>query len=436
MLLIGIAKYSSLLPSTDYRWNTTISSRSKQSSLKKEPLEKRKSHEWRKHTSYFKKDNLQMYIIFLAGLASIIAYSSLFVVYPASFLDEYSLHRPYEIPPLILFSITLFLFYKKKLYLKKDVVYKGILIYLIVDIFSQVIMSYSTAPFDTAHNVAHVLKDVGYFVNIIALALSGLQYTVALRERNEVIQSQYETIKESEKIKDEFINIAAHELRTPIQPILALSIFLANKKGAIEEYKDHIDVIIKSSKRLQKLAEEILDVSKIESHSLHLDIERFDLLEVITNLIREYNHGNGENTIDIKFLFEGKEIIITGSSNEDRKDQTMFVYADKNRITRTLSNLLSNALKFTKNGKIDVTVQKNSDDDYLSIKIRDYGPGIDEAILPRLFGKFITGTSSGTGLGLYISKNIVEAHLGKLRAENNYEDDRKGATFTFTLPIK
>ncbi len=118
--------------------------------------------------------------------------------------------------------MALIFFYKKRLYLKKDVLYKGILDYLLLDIFSQIITSYSTQSFDTAHNLAHVLKDVGYFVNIIALAISGIRYTINLKERNELIQNQYEKIKESEKIKDEFINIAAHELRTPIQPILAL----------------------------------------------------------------------------------------------------------------------------------------------------------------------------------------------------------------------
>ena len=98
-------------------------------------------------------------------------------------------------------------------------------------------MSYSTQSFDTAHNLAHVLKDVGYFVNIIALAIAGIRYAINLKERNELIQNQYEKIKESEKIQDEFINIAAHELRTPIQPILALSIFLSAKKREIENIR-------------------------------------------------------------------------------------------------------------------------------------------------------------------------------------------------------
>ena len=146
-------------------------------------------------------------------------------------LDDYSLHRPYEIPPLVLFSITLFFFYKKRLYIKKDIIYKGILGYLLVDIFSQIIMSYSTESFDTAHNMAHVLKDVGYFINIIALTLSSIQHIVKLRENNELIKNNIEKLKESEKMKDEFINVAAHELRTPIQPILGLSKILSDRNG-------------------------------------------------------------------------------------------------------------------------------------------------------------------------------------------------------------
>lgn len=431
MLLIGIAKYSSLLP--EDQWPTG----NKQTSIKKVQLEKNEQEIIKQQQSQCNKENLQksliINLVFLAGLASSIAFTSLFVIYPASFLDEYSLHRPYEIPPLILFCITLFFFYKKKLYLKKDVIYKGILVYLIVDVFSQVIMSYSTAPFDTAHNMAHVLKDVGYFVNIIALALSGIQYTVTLKERNKLIQNQYEKIKESEKVKDEFINVAAHELRTPIQPILALSIFLSDKRGAIEEYREHIDIIIKNSKRLQKLAEEILDAAKIESRSLNLDLEKFDLGVVISNLIRDripmIGKDNGDDNIIIRFFSDGKEISL--KSQNEQTGNEMVVFADRNRITRVIANILSNSVKFTKNGEIDIILQKNKNQ--IFIKIKDSGPGISREVLPKLFDKFITGSPSGTGLGLYISKNIVEAHGGQIWAENN--PSNTGATFTFTLPV-
>ena len=210
-------------------------------------------------------------------------------------------------------------------------------------------MSYSTQSFDTAHNLAHVLKDVRYCVNIIALTISGIKYTINLKERNELIQDQYEKIKESEKIKDEFINVAAHELRTPIQPILALSIFLAKREGEIEEYKDHIEIIIKNSKRLQKLSEEILDVARIESRSLDLNLERFDLLGLMTTLISDYSNQADRNNISMKLENDGKDIDLD-IQFEKQEIVNLYVYADKNRIIQVLSNILINTLKFTKKG--------------------------------------------------------------------------------------
>jgi signal transduction histidine kinase len=277
--------------------------------------------------------------------------------------------------------------------------------------------------------VAHVLKDLGLFVNIIALAISGIRYTVNLRERNELIQNQYEKIKESEKLKDEFINIAAHELRTPIQPILALSIFLYNKNGTIDEYKEHMEIIIKNSKRLQKLSEEILDAARIESRTLRLNLEIFDIISVMHTMIRDYSRHIDGNNVTIKFFYENAEIDL--NLDVGRQKRSLLVYADKNRINQVLSNILINSIKFTKEGNIDVDVR--SGDNRIFIRIKDSGPGIDKQILPRLFDKFITDSPSGTGLGLYICKNIVEAHGGIIWAENS--DDSKGAVFTFTLPM-
>jgi len=273
------------------------------------------------------------------------------------------------------------------------------------------------------------LKDLGLFVNIIALAISGIRYTVNLRERNEIIQNQYEKIKESEKLKDEFINIAAHELRTPIQPILALSIFLYNKNGTIDEYKEHMEIIIKNSKRLQKLSEEILDAARIESRTLSLNLEIFDIISVIHAMISDYVRQMNGNKVTIKLYHENAEIDL--NLDVDRKERSLLVYADKNRIHQVLSNILINSIKFTKKGNIDIDVKKG--DNRIFIRIKDSGPGIDEQILPRLFDKFITGSPSGTGLGLYICKNIIEAHGGTIWAENS--DESKGAAFTFTLPM-
>jgi signal transduction histidine kinase len=426
MLLVAIAKYSFLLPDEYETQKVNANTRKADSILNTRTfLNKEQKKEYEDKL----QKNLIIYLIFLGIIAGSIAMASFIMVFPASVIDENSVHRPYEIPPLILFALSLFFFYKKKLYLKKDIIYKGILIYLVIDVFSQIIMSYSIQSFDTAHNVAHVLKDLGLFVNIIALAISGIRYTVNLRERNELIQNQYEKIKESEKLKDEFINIAAHELRTPIQPILALSIFLYNKNGTIDEYKEHMEIIIKNSKRLQKLSEEILDAARIESRTLSLNLEIFDIISVMHTMIRDYVRHIDGNNVSIKFFHENAEIDL--NLDIDKQKRSLLVYADKNRIHQVLSNILINSIKFTKKGNIDVDVRRG--DNRIFIRIKDSGPGIDKEILPRLFDKFITGSPSGTGLGLYICKNIVEAHGGTIWAENS--DESEGAAFTFTLPM-
>jgi len=382
-----------------------------------------------------------IYITILAILATSIAISSLFLVFPASVIDDYSIHRPYEIPSLVLFTIALFYFYKNQLYKRKDVFYKGLLGYLIVDIFSQIIMSYSAASFDTAHNVAHVLKDAGYFINIIALALSSIRYNSELREinqrleesneklrqREELIRVQYEKLKESDNMKNEFINVAAHELRTPIQPILSLTEAIQSR---IEEpqQRELLEVTIRNAKRLQRLTEDILDVTKIESHSLNLKKELFNLNDVLTNTIDDITANmviNKERLGHVKLVYQPCDI---------------FIEADKARITQVVSNLLGNAVKFTetntngkgKRGTINVNIEK--DDSKAVVSIEDSGTGIDPEIKPRLFDKFASKSYQGTGLGLFISKSIVEAHGGRIWANNNH--DGKGATFSFSLPIR
>jgi signal transduction histidine kinase len=373
-------------------------------------------------------------LVILSVAAGGVAISSLFVVFPGSVLDDSFLHRPYEIPPLALFVVALLYFYKNELYRKSDVFYKGVLAAIVIDIFGQIIMSYSTTSFDTAHNTAHVLKDAAYFVNIIGLALSSISYNAKLKEANknliereEVIRSQYEKLKESDRMKDEFVNIAAHELRTPIQPILGLSEIILPKVNA--EDREYVDVIVRNAKRLQRLTEEILDVTKIESHSLKLKKEEFNLKDVIENCINDEivnKHSNSDKEKKPKILYQPKDIPLN---------------ADRIRISQVISNLLSNAIKFTPGGTISIvsglnsnSSKDNSDSDNEAIvNIKDNGHGIDQEMLPKLFSKFATKSFAGTGLGLFICKSIVEAHGGSIWAENNPEG--KGATFSFTLPL-
>jgi two-component system, OmpR family, sensor histidine kinase VicK len=249
---------------------------------------------------------------------------------------------------------------------------------------------------------------------------------------NERIQQEklkeYEKLKEADKMKTEFINVAAHELRTPIQPIIGLGEVLRSRNTLNpQEYIEYLDVIIRNAKRLQQLADDILDVTKIESQSLKLKNERFDLQELVTAIVNEYSQLIIKSNKNVKLEYRLKQ--------EQKNTSSFFVYADRVRISQVLSNLLTNAIKFTNEGNIIVTAEihdgnKNS----IVVRVKDNGAGIDSEILPQLFAKFASKSFQGTGLGLFISKSIIEAHGGKMWAENN--SDGKGATFYFSLPLQ
>jgi signal transduction histidine kinase len=234
----------------------------------------------------------------------------------------------------------------------------------------------------------------------------------------------YEQLKVHNKMQKEFINVAAHELRTPIQPILGLSAVLRSKTKDTDQH-ELLDAIIRNAKRLQRLTENILDVTRIESQSLQLKKERFSLNEIIRNVINDVNNQGGFRNINnnktVTILFEPKEDV--------------FVEADKVRIYEVISNLLKNAIQFTKEGTITIAGAGAEKIDYkeVIVSVKDTGTGIDPDILPRLFTKFSSKSVAGTGLGLFISKSIVEAHGGKMWGENNA--DGRGATFYFNLPL-
>ncbi|HZD36832.1 MAG TPA: ATP-binding protein [Nitrososphaeraceae archaeon] len=243
----------------------------------------------------------------------------------------------------------------------------------------------------------------------------------------------YEQLKDHDRMQKEFINIAAHELRNPIQPIIGLSDLIRYKKGDIEQYAGLIDVILRNAKRLQRLTEDILDVSRIENRSLRLSKEKFSLRDMIEHATAEYKGIKIRDKRDIDVRLN------ISASNDDN----ILVYADRERIARVIDNLLINAIKFTKEGAITVTITTTEGTDRSDkrgktaitnavVSIMDSGEGIDPQIYPRLFTKFATTSHVGTGLGLFISKNIIEAHGGKIWAQNN--SNGRGATFSFSLP--
>jgi signal transduction histidine kinase len=243
-----------------------------------------------------------------------------------------------------------------------------------------------------------------------------------LKQNEIVLKKSNEELKKLDRLKDEFISVASHELRTPIQPILGLSEVLHDKIKDTKQI-ELIDAIIRNAKRLQQLTEDILDVTKIESQSLKLNKERFNLSELISTIVEEYKNEIGKDNGNIKLV------------NSIIKD-TVIIEADRHRISQVISNLIDNAIKFTKKGTITISIEKK--DDWAIVSIKDTGTGIEPEIMPKLFSKFASKSYQGTGLGLFICKSIIEAHGGKIWAENNNNaaDGKKGgATFSFTLLI-
>ncbi|MBV9175787.1 MAG: HAMP domain-containing histidine kinase [Nitrososphaeraceae archaeon] len=239
-----------------------------------------------------------------------------------------------------------------------------------------------------------------------------------------------EQLKVHDKMQKEFIHIAAHELRTPIQPILGLTQVISSRVKDTEE-AELLKVVTRNAKRLQQLTEDILDVTRIESNSLVLNIEQLNLNEVIANAVNDVITNStsiiGKKKENTRIFYESL-------------NKNIIVQVDKARITQVIFNLLNNAVKFTSaegGGTISIILEvKNKNDNYqeeVIVRIKDTGIGIASEIMPRLFTKFATKSEKGTGLGLFISKSIVEAHGGRIWAENNI--DGKGATFYFSLPL-
>ena len=233
----------------------------------------------------------------------------------------------------------------------------------------------------------------------------------------------YERLKTHDKMQEEFINIASHELRTPTQAILSYSELLQKHP---ERKDEMIEALYRNADRLQKLTDDILDVTRIEGKTLKLNKEKFNLSELLSKLIEDCKNNIEKHNGNVRLSY-----------SESNKE-AFLVEADRERIIQVISNLLNNAVKFTevKRGEIYVAAEEKekADQEVVVVTIKDTGVGIDSEILPRLFTKFATTSQTGTGLGLFICKSIIEAHGGKIWALNN-TNSKGGATFAFSLPI-
>jgi signal transduction histidine kinase len=263
-------------------------------------------------------------------------------------------------------------------------------------------------------SVGAVAVGIAYLILNWNRRLSGIvkSKTTELEEANTSLQDAVEQLKDHDRMQREFINVAAHELRTPTQAIIGYSDLFYLRPESREEA---IKAIARNAERLERLTRDILDVTRIEGHKLDLNKEKFDISEVLASVIEDTKRRVEDS--NIKFEYIPRKIV---------------VQADRTRINQVVSNLLSNAVKFTKQGTVYISADNR--DGQVIVTVKDTGSGIDPEIMSRLFTKFTSKSQTGTGLGLFISKSIIEAHNGRIWAENN--KNSKGATFTFRLPLE
>ena len=308
---------------------------------------------------------------------------------------------------------------------------------------------YISTPHSLASNVGYLINQQKNFSTIVIIVVGSMAFGIAflilswnkrlegavksrtvqlkntnesLTESNSLLASANKQLEIHDNMQKEFINVAAHELRTPIMPILGEAELIENEISDNESArvgKEQISSIIRNAKRLDRLAADILDVSNIEGKSLKLNKTIFDIDEILSQLVKEYSRQIENDTAKNKKLRIFYEPI------------QVKILADKYRITQVISNIINNSIKFTDQGTISIIGSENSDE--LTIKISDTGKGIDKEIINRLFDKFVSRSEQGTGLGLFISKNIIESHGGKINGFNN--ENGTGATFVFTLPL-
>jgi len=265
------------------------------------------------------------------------------------------------------------------------------------------------------------------FTDVVGIAVQNAELYSSLAKTSKDLGEANERLEELDRLKDEFVSLASHELRTPMTIIKSyLWLFMDKKKGQLtDKEKNYLERAYESTQRLINLVNDMLNVSRIESGRLTLAIKEFQITELIEKQVTELIPRAQQLGINLSFT--------------KPTSQVPLIKADPERIEQVLINLIGNSLKFTpKGGSIIVFLIPREKD--IWVQVADNGKGMTHEVLQRLFQKFATSgsgyltkqESQGTGLGLYLSKALIEMHGGKMWAQSPGEN--KGSRFNFTLP--
>lgn len=267
------------------------------------------------------------------------------------------------------------------------------------------------------------------------LIIRGVLKEVRAREEIERLAKELEVanirLRESDQAKSDFVTITSHQLRTPLTAVKGyVSMLLEGTYGPVpEKFKQPMDRVFQSSDRLVRLIGDFLNLSRIERGKMEYDFKKFDLKHLVMNLFDDFSEINKKRKVPLKFTLNIDE------------NEKFIVTADEEKVRQAMSNLIDNALKYTKDGFTKISIYKNSDNDSIVFKVQDSGMGMDKDALARLFQKFTRAQNGnlsrhvdGTGLGLYVAREIMKAHDGDVWAESN--GIGKGSSFFIRFPMK
>ena len=384
------------------------------------------------HFSGSLKKSFTSFSVGLVALAGAITAFSLHSPLPFVTID-FVIQRPYEIVSATILIFGIYYFYKNGLHHKKDAFYKGVLLALVIDVFVNIIISYSSIVFDTAFAVSHVLKNVSYFVFTITLATSLAQNfkqkqdtAVKLEASENVLRRNLKEMKKIEQAKEEFSAMISHELKTPITPITMWADALREPDmlGKLNaEQTNAVNKISDSAEQLKQLVGDMFDAYKLDLNKVAFVSESFLVNKLIHDIIGNYDTISQEKNISITHL----------------PISSIEMQSDERRIKQVLKNLINNAVDFVEKDKGLITVNAIAENQHVIFSVKDNGVGISEENQKSLFRKFYqidtsyTREHGGSGLGLTISKGIVEGLGGKIWVESKLGE---GTSFYFSIPKK
>lgn len=296
-------------------------------------------------------------------------------------------------------------------------------------LFNPVLLIVLLSPFTAAEDELSFLV---FNPTLFAILLSPVTYFVIFRpwvhrmaelKKAEELRLEKERIEYARMVKNEFIANLSHEMRTHLNSIIGFSELLKTA-GLNEKQQRYVGNILKSGSLQLSIIRDLLDLSKVETGKMELSLERINVPDAIEETLAPLKEMAEKQTVTLK-----KEL-----------DPALeFMEADRYIFKQVMYNLLSNAIKFGKEEGGFVTITTRKEGDTASFSVKDAGIGIREKDLGRVFDQFphidteVSKRSEGTGLGLALSKQLVELHGGKIRAESRFGE---GSTFTFLLPLK